>query len=318
MDDVPANRDDFTPSPTRLFDTLIAYWQTEAMKAAIELDLFTALGRKSRTAGELAERCGANEAGIRRLCDFLAALGLVRNKSGRYRSAPDAARYLDRQSPESLASMVGFYTTPPVTDAFANVAAAVRRGGTVLENEGLLKPGTAAWVEFAQAVWPLRRIEAEIVADTIDEFGLARGRVLDLGCGGSPLGIALAQRNRRLLIVAQDWPDVVAIAARHARRAGVAGRLTTLAGDARTIDRGGPYDDGLRWRQNHPYLNTYQYQFIQKPSRLDINKSYFDINPYNFIFNQSRFRLTQSYLDIDPYPFRLNPSSFNLNQPHGL
>jgi SAM-dependent methyltransferase len=235
-------RDDLRPSPCRIFETLVGYWNTEALKAAIELDLFTALGTSSRTAGELAERCRANEAGIRRLCDFLAALGLVRSRSGRYRSAPAAARYLDRQSAASLVSIMGFYMSPPVTEAFAHLAAAVRCGAAVLENERLLGPGSPAWVQFAEAVWPLRRIEANIVADTLDELGLARGRVLDLGCGGSPLGIALAERHRKLRVVAQDWPDVVAVAARHARRTGVADRVATLPGDARTIDLAGPYD----------------------------------------------------------------------------
>src|SRR2546430_8935447 len=63
------------PSPERFFEVMNAYQQTAALKAAIELDLFTAIGEGAETAPALAQRCRASERGTRILCDYLVAIG---------------------------------------------------------------------------------------------------------------------------------------------------------------------------------------------------------------------------------------------------
>ena len=231
-----------TPGPERIVDTLTAYWRTEILRGAIDIDLFTALGDGPRTVSELTARCRTSAVGMRKLCDYLVALGFVRRRAGRYRSAPDAARFLDRRSPDVLVDITPFYASAPVADGFATVGAAVRRGGTTLARRRLTAPRSAVWARFARSVWTLRRLHAEPIADELIARGHARGRALDLGCGGSPLGITLLERRPALRIVAQDWPNVVPVAAEQARRAGVGDRLSTLPGDARTVDLGGPYD----------------------------------------------------------------------------
>ena len=63
-----------------------------ALKAAIELDLFTAVGEGAQTASELAERCKASERGTRILCDYLVVIGFLTKDGGRYGLTPDAYR----------------------------------------------------------------------------------------------------------------------------------------------------------------------------------------------------------------------------------
>ena len=50
------------PSPKFFFQTINAYQRPAALKAAIELALFTAIDQGARTAGELAIRCEASRA----------------------------------------------------------------------------------------------------------------------------------------------------------------------------------------------------------------------------------------------------------------
>lgn len=50
------------PSPFLLFDTINAFHRTESLKAAIELDLFTAIREGATTPAALAKRCGARRA----------------------------------------------------------------------------------------------------------------------------------------------------------------------------------------------------------------------------------------------------------------
>ena len=87
------------PSPERFFEVMNAYQQTAALKAAIELDLFTAIGEGAETAPALAQRCRASERGTRILCDYLVAIGFLSKDGSRYSLTADSAMFLDRRSP---------------------------------------------------------------------------------------------------------------------------------------------------------------------------------------------------------------------------
>src|SRR5271169_6887962 len=81
------------PNPGRLFQTFNAYQQTAAMKAAIELEVFTAIGDRKTTAAEIAQNAGASERGIRILCDFLTVMGFLTKHEFHYGLTPDAAMF---------------------------------------------------------------------------------------------------------------------------------------------------------------------------------------------------------------------------------
>jgi len=77
MQDGTAAKPAVQPTPERFFNALNAHQQTEAMKAAIELEVFTAIAEGKTTAAAIAERCAAAERGVRILCDFLAIHGFL-------------------------------------------------------------------------------------------------------------------------------------------------------------------------------------------------------------------------------------------------
>ena len=79
------------PSPARILDTLLySYARVEALKAAIGLELFTAVAEGARSAAEIVRRCGAAERGIRTLCDFLVVNGFLTKTEKAYDLADDA------------------------------------------------------------------------------------------------------------------------------------------------------------------------------------------------------------------------------------
>ncbi|HTC76035.1 MAG TPA: methyltransferase dimerization domain-containing protein, partial [Edaphobacter sp.] len=65
------------PTPERFFGAINAYEQTEAMKAAVELEIFTAIAEGNTAAAAIAKRCEASERGVRVLCDFLTIHGFL-------------------------------------------------------------------------------------------------------------------------------------------------------------------------------------------------------------------------------------------------
>ncbi len=75
------NTGEATPSAKLFFETINAYQRTAAIKAAVELDLFTTIGETAGTAEDIAPRIGASPRGVRILCDYLTILGFL-NKEG--------------------------------------------------------------------------------------------------------------------------------------------------------------------------------------------------------------------------------------------
>src|SRR5581483_311786 len=57
------------PSPLLFFDTVNAFQRTEALRSAIELNLFTQVAAGRRTAAQIAEACQASPRGVRILAD---------------------------------------------------------------------------------------------------------------------------------------------------------------------------------------------------------------------------------------------------------
>lgn len=233
---------DRQPSPERVFDTLNAYQQSAALKTGIELDLFTAIGEGSGTLVALASRLKASERGLRILCDYLTILGFLSKSDEHYQLTPDAALYLDRRSPACLASLVGFLSKPELTDAFKELTAAVRRGGTTLPGEGTVAPENPIWVDFARSMAPLMMLPAERIAALLNAQEGRPWRVLDIAAGHGLFGVTLAKHNSQAKIVAVDWAAVLEVAKENARAAGVSHRYQTISGSAFEVDFGSDYD----------------------------------------------------------------------------
>src|SRR6185295_6901938 len=86
-------------NPALIFDTLNAYQKSAALKASIELDLFTAIARGSRKPEEIAKAVGASVRGTRILCDFLTLNGFLRKESDAYFLTVTSEMFLNRNSP---------------------------------------------------------------------------------------------------------------------------------------------------------------------------------------------------------------------------
>jgi len=62
------------PSPVQIFSTIQGYQRAFALKAAVDIDLFTAIAKGSRTTTEIAKACNAAERGVRMLSDALVVM----------------------------------------------------------------------------------------------------------------------------------------------------------------------------------------------------------------------------------------------------
>ena len=229
-------------SAETIVDLFTAFQRTAAVKTGVELDLFTAIGEGVDSTGDLAARCRAAERGIRILCDYLTIIGLLQKHGQRYALGPDAAAFLDRRSRAYIGSVVSHMAGETNLQAFAQLTAAVRRGGTALPNGGTLAPEHPLWVDFARSMMPVGAFMGPLLATLLDVRAGGRMTVLDIAAGHGLYGIAVATANPAAQVVAVDWPNVLAVAQENAEAAGVAERYRKLPGNAYTVDFGANYD----------------------------------------------------------------------------
>jgi 2-polyprenyl-3-methyl-5-hydroxy-6-metoxy-1,4-benzoquinol methylase len=279
------------PSPALFFDTISSYQRTESLRTAIELDLITRVAGGQRTATQLAAACKASPRGVRILADYLTILGFFRKHDDQYDLTPDAAVFLNRQSPAFLGGAIDFLLTPELRECFQNLTAAVRRGGTAVSDEGTVSHDNPIWVTFARKMAPLMQLPARLLADLVGGDPQQPLRVLDVAAGHGLFGITIAERYSRALITALDWQSVLAVAAENARRAGVEGRHSLRPGSAFTTNWGGPYDVVL--------LTNFLHHFDVATCRQLAAKSYEALAPGGRAFT----------LDFIPEPDRITPPS---------
>ena len=230
------------PSPTLFFQTVNAYQRTAALKAALELGLFTAVGQGARTAKALAERCDASERGTRILCDALTMFGFLTKHGQEYVATRNTACFLDQRSPAYLGDTLNFMLSSTMTSGFRGLTQAVRKGGTTLTEEGTVAPEHPEWVTFARAMAPLMAGPATAIAQLVTTWPKKPRRVLDVAAGHGLFGIEIAKSSPNTEVVALDWANVLTVAEEQAKAAGLGERYRTLAGSAFDVELGTDYD----------------------------------------------------------------------------
>ncbi len=195
------------PSPQLFFETANAFQRTEALKTAIELELFTAIAEGKQTAEDIGARCKASARGTRILCDFLVVHGLLTKHANRYALTPDSAVFLDKHSKAYVGGALRFLLLPSAVEGYKHLTEAVRKGGTAEEG--------------------------------------AKWKVLSLAAGHGLYEVTLARHNRNAEVWAVDWANVLEVAKENAAAAAVAGRYHTIPGSAFDVEYGDGYDIAL-------------------------------------------------------------------------
>ena len=207
-------------SPFLVFEMLQAHQRTAALRAAIDLDVFRAVGEGPGDVASIARHCSASERGIRILCDFLTIHGVLVKENGNYRHTPTSAAFLDPGSPSCLASIAQFLSNRVLLSTYDHLAEIVRTGRTVLPGDGSVEPENPIWVQFAETMAPM-------MAPMVGPLGAAvlEGYSGPCGCSILPPATACSESrspNRtRARVTGLDWAPVLRVALDNARKAGV-------------------------------------------------------------------------------------------------
>lgn len=240
---MPAETTPNTPTtPGPIFDMLLAYQRTAALKTAIDLGVFRAIGEGHQDVASIARHCSSSERGIRILCDFLCVYGILIKENGRYRHSPTSAAFLDPRSPACLASVAQFLGNKAMREPYDQLEQIVRTGRTVMPGDGSVEPENPIWVQFAETMGPMMGPMAGPLGEIVLGGQKSPMRVLDIAAGHGLFGIEIARQNPQARVTGLDWAPVLRVALDNARRAGVQDRYDMLPGSAFEVDFGGPYD----------------------------------------------------------------------------
>jgi ubiquinone/menaquinone biosynthesis C-methylase UbiE len=243
------------PTPEHIFNTLNAYQQTLALRAAIELDVFTAIADGATEVASIAKKTGAAERGIQTLCNFLTIINFLTKENGRYALTQESSIFLSKRSPAYMGGITGFVASNHLMNKFSSLTEAVKKGGCFAEHGDNQEPNDEMWVTFARSMAPLTRPAAEFIAQlTAMQQGTAC-RILDIAAGHGMYGITMAKHNPNAQVTAVDWPNVLEVAKENAQAAGVGARFKTQPGSAFDTDLGTGYDYVLLTNIFHHFDN---------------------------------------------------------------
>ncbi|OWK34607.1 class I SAM-dependent methyltransferase [Fimbriiglobus ruber] len=225
------------PNPEKVLQFSFAYAPPLMIEAAVKLKVFDALVAGPKTIEQLASETGASDRGLRILLNGLVGLGLLTSSPTGYALTPEADTFLVSGRPSYLG---GFFrhTSTQLIPKWLQLTDIVRTGkpAIAVNAEG---QGAAFFEQFVEDIFPLSRPAASGLADHLGLPATTKPvSVLDLAAGSGVWGISLAEKSPHVRVTAVDWPDVLHVTERVAKRQGVADRLTYVAGDLSVADFG--------------------------------------------------------------------------------
>ncbi|MBN1104684.1 MAG: methyltransferase domain-containing protein [Deltaproteobacteria bacterium] len=218
----------------KLMRTSGAFWESCALHAGVELDVFSAIGDTSLTGDEVAGTLGGDVRGITALLNALAAMGLLIKHEGRFANTSVSRTLLARDSPQYIGYMIRHHHH--LVPAWSELHRAARTGKPVRE-----RTGDEEEIEsFLMGMFNQAMGFAPRLARELDLSG--RHRLLDLGGGPGTYAIHFCLANPGLRACVFDLPAAREFALKAAKRFGVRDRIDFTPGNYHVDHLKGPYD----------------------------------------------------------------------------
>ena len=193
--------------PQYLEDLATAYWFSEVLFTAVEMDLFSIIGTKGATVEELAGTLGANQYGVERFLQALCAMGLVVNDGSSYFNTKLSGDYLlrgkDRYQGDSI--LWRKYLRP----GWQGLDACIREGGRVdYSGDDGASERAGRMEKYIRAMDGIARIKGH---ELVKFFGdrSVKGNILDVGAGSGAIAAAFLEQFPLARGVFLDLPEVL-------------------------------------------------------------------------------------------------------------
>ena len=217
-------------TPQRIMQLSWGYALPLIIEAAVKHRLFDLLDAAPKTAPQLAKEARASVRGVTAICNALVGLRLLAREGDCYKLVPESATFLVSHKPAYHGAFFR-HVSKQLIPKWLALDQAVRTGmpATTVNSE---KKGAVFFAEFVESIFPLSYAAAQALGEHL-QISKAKEpvSVLDLASGSGVWGIALAEQSPQVHISAVDWPTVLTVTQKIARRHHVGDRLTTIPGD---------------------------------------------------------------------------------------
>ena len=218
-----------------------AYRLPRILIAALELDLFTKVGRRAWTIPALAARLRASRRGVDILCRNLASAGLLKKAGSRYRNGPLGVGELNAGSPAYRGAYLHLLKNHWVD--WSRLTEQIRSGKPLEEDE----PDAAAYRrEFS---WAMHHRSKDIAPSIAAQVPLRGAKTfLDLGGGPGTYALAFLAEHPSLRATVADRAPALDVAREIAATVPQGTRLSYVPVDFVTQPIPGKYD--VIWYSN--------------------------------------------------------------------
>lgn len=222
----------------RLFLVLGGHIYFQTLAAAVELDLFTLLGKRGpMTRAQLGATLGLEPKPLRILLLGCVTLGLIRREGDSYSNAPLSEQMLNREQPGNIVAIVRWqnHINYPAMRYFhealrknRNVGIKVFDGSEPTLYQRLTHHPELEQV-FQDAMQAISVQANRLLAEHLDLSGVHH--LVDVGGGDATNIISLARRFPHLKATVFDSPSVCDLARKNIREQGLEDRLGAVPGD---------------------------------------------------------------------------------------
>ena len=222
------------PSPERILQLGLGFWASKTLLSAVELGVFTELGKGPLDAKALREKLGLHPRSAHDFFDALVSLNMLDRQNGRYQNTPEADLFLDRNKPGYAGGMLEMCSSR-LYGFWGSFTEALRTGKPQNESKqgtDLFKAvyGTPEKLEsFLSAMTAISRGTASVIADKFPWIHYET--FADIGAAQGAVPVQLALMHPHLKGVGYDLPVVKPVFEKYVAANRVAKQVRFESGD---------------------------------------------------------------------------------------
>jgi len=233
---MPAETKQEIVTPARIMQLGLAFWGSKALLSAVELNVFTELGKAPADAETLRKKLNLHERASRDFFDALVSLGLLTRKDGVYSNTPETATYLDASQSAYIGNFL-LMTNTRLYPTWDKLTEALRTGKPQSEAKDMSTGDL-----FAMLYADKERLKGFLTSMT----GISLGNALkiarqfdwskyktfaDVGTAQGALAVQVAKAHPHLTGIGYDLPPVEPVFNEYVAQNGLSGRLEFKTGD---------------------------------------------------------------------------------------
>ena len=226
-------------NPSHIMQVGMGFFASKTLLSAVELDLFTVLGKGPLTAQELGKALSLSPRAVPDFPDALVALQLLSREGdgqdARYANTAEAAFFLDQNSPAYLGGMLKM-ANERLYGFWGHLTTALKTGQPQNELKhtgesmfGKLYESPERLEQFMNAMSGISAGNFKVFADAFD-FSKYK-TMCDVGGATGQLSCFVASKHAHMQCTSFDLPMVEPIASRRIAAAGLSERVKAVGGD---------------------------------------------------------------------------------------